>query len=317
MKVAVTGISGYLGGLIARGLRADPAVEFVLGLDVVEPEIAFDKFAFRRADVCSADFKRLLTGYDVVYHLASIVEPPKKLSMKMIDEINVGGSRRVFEGAAEAGVAKIIYASSIAVYGAHSDNPPVITEDTPLRPNGDWYYSRTKAKAEFYLDDLQRRRREIVVIRFRPSIFLGPGVNNSIGEQFASRFLLSFSKNVKMDFCWDEDIADAFLLGLKHGESDIFNLSGDGALSVEDMGRLGGGKALYINHDLAVAAFQIASAVGLFPAGTVDWIKVGAAETIHVSSEKAKTKLGWKPRYDAAAAYVRYIKSRADGLRRY
>jgi len=65
------------------------------------------------------DFRGLFQGVDVVYHLAFMVEPPKTLSMREIDEINIEGSRRVFEGAMAGGVRKIIYASSVMAYGTH------------------------------------------------------------------------------------------------------------------------------------------------------------------------------------------------------
>jgi UDP-glucose 4-epimerase len=313
MKVAVTGISGYLGGLIAGGLDADCDVECILGLDVVAPGIESDKFIYRRADVRTADYEHLLKGFDVVYHLASIVEPPKNLTMKDVEDINVEGSKRVIEGAARVGVPKIIYAGSIASYGAHPDNPEIITEEWPLRPNGDWYYSRTKGKVEFFLDGFQKLNPEIILIRFRPSIFLGPCVNNSIGRQVAAPVLIAFGRNVAMDLCGDEDVTDAFLIALRYGESDIFNLSGDGSLTVEEMGRIAGRPVIHVNHELAVAAFQAAGALGLFPVGTLDWVKVAAFNSIHVSSEKAKNKLGWKPKRDAAGAYIDYLKRNRTG----
>lgn len=308
MKIAVTGVSGYLGGLIARRLDADPGVDSILGLDVIEPEFDSKKFEFRRADVRTANFAALLRGCDAVYHLAYIVEPLKKMPPEAIEKINVEGSRRVFEGAAAAGAPKIVFASSIAAYGAHPDNPERLAEDSPLRTNGDWYYSHTKGKVEAFLDGFQNRNPRTVVIRFRPCIFLGPGINNTLGALFSSRILISLKRDVRVDFCWDEDVADAFVLALRHGESDVFNLAGDGPLTVDDLGRLSGRPVVHLNHGAAAAMYRAGGALGLFPAGMVEWINFAAKYSITVSSEKAKKKIGWKPKFDAAGAYLEFLK---------
>ena len=310
MKVAVTGIAGYLGGLILRRLDAATEVDTILGLDVVEPDFKSEKFIFQRADVRTTDFRKALQGCDAVYHLAFIVQPLRKTPMRIIDEVNVEGSGRLFKGAVDAGVPKIIFASSTSVYGAHPDNPKKLTEGSPLRPNDNWYYSRTKGKVEACLDDLQKRHPQTIIIRFRPCIFLGPGINNSIGRLLSSRILVSLGRDVKIDFCWDEDVADAFLLALRHGESDIFNLAADSPLTIDEMGRLSGKTVIHLNHNIAVMLFQSAQVLGLYPAGAVEWIKVATNCSIIVSAEKAKRKLGWEPRYDAAGAYLEFLKHR-------
>lgn len=308
MKIAITGVSGYLGGLMLRRLDADSGVSSILGLDVIEPQFTSSKFIFRKADVRTANFESLFQGCDVVYHLAYIVEPLKNTSMRTIDEINVEGSRRVFEGAIAAGVPKIIFSGSTAAYGAHADNPDQLTEDAPLRPNNDWYYSRSKGRAESILDDLSRRSPKTIIIRLRPCIFLGPGINNSMGTLFASPILICLRRNVRIDFCWIDDVADAFHLALRHNASGAFNLAGDGPMTVNEMGRLSGRPVLHVHHGATVILFRLMHALGVYAPGAVEWIQAGTAHSINVSSEKAKQKLGWTPRYDAAGAYLEFLK---------
>jgi UDP-glucose 4-epimerase len=310
MKVAVTGASGYLGGLILRRIAADPEVDFILGLDVNKPEFASPKLNFEKADVRTADFESIFRGFDAVYHLAFIVQPPAKTPMRVVDEINIEGSRRVFEGAVGAGVPKIICAGSTAAYGAHPDNPAVLIEDSPLRPNAEWYYSRAKGKVEAALDALQQRHPRTVIIRLRPCIFLGPGVNNSMGDMFSAGILFCFDERVRIDFCWDEDVADAFHLALRHGKSDIFNLAADGPLTIPDMGRLSGKQVVHLHHAHAVSVFKMARALGIYSAGDVEWISIAPTSSINVSSEKAKKSLGWRHRYAAAGAYTAFLKRR-------
>jgi len=82
--VAVTGASGYLGRIVITRLASDPAVQSILGLDVRPPAYACEKFTFRAADVRTVDFVPDFQGLDVVYHLAFVVQPSRRLSMAEI-----------------------------------------------------------------------------------------------------------------------------------------------------------------------------------------------------------------------------------------
>ena len=306
MKVAITGISGYLGQLLARKLQDDPAVSSILGLDLVEPLFHFPKMSFEYADVRSADFAELLKDIDVVYHLAFVVSPPKDLSNAQIDRINIDGSRRVFEGAIRAGVKKIIYSSSIAAYGAHPDNPARLTEDSLLRPNKEWYYSRTKGEVELILDNLQKEHPETVFIRFRPSIFIGPTTDNQLGGLLSARWLLCLQKGLDFGLCWDADITDAFHLALKYNQSDIFNLAGDGTMTIEQVSDLIGKKVLHLKLDWVLPLVKVAAYLRLVAPGHIAWMDIAMRHPINVSAERAKEKLGWQPRFDSSGALREY-----------
>ena len=310
MKVAVTGISGYLGQLIAPRLDAAPDVDAILGLDRVPPQHQSPKMTFASVDVRTADFATLLRGCDAVIHLAFIVQPPRRMPMAAIDEINVEGSRRVFAGAVAAGVGRIVCASSVAAYGAHPDNPEPLTEDSPLRPNDDWYYSRAKGKVEAILDEVQAGSPGTAIVRLRPVIFLGPTINNMLGQQFSAKTLVSFDRGTRINFCWDDDVAAAFVLALRHSKSDAFNITGDGALSGDDMGRLAGRRVIHLPRGLALGAARTALALGLINEGDFEWAKIATGASIVVSAEKAKRVLGWKPQFDTAGAYVEFIRRR-------
>ncbi|MBW1809039.1 MAG: NAD-dependent epimerase/dehydratase family protein [Deltaproteobacteria bacterium] len=306
MKVAITGISGYLGQLIARKLQSDPAVDSILGLDLVGPSFHFTKMSFEYADVRSADFEKLLEGIDAVYHLAFVVTAPKDLTMAQIDRINIDGSRRVFEGAIRAGVNKIVYSSSIAAYGAHWDNPAQITEDSALRPNKNWYYSRTKGEVELILDELQKKHPETIVIRFRPGIFIGPTSNNQLKNLISARWLICLTKGLAFGLSWDSDVCDAFHLALNHGQSDIFNLAGDGTLTIEKISALIDKKILHLKLDWLLPLAKLAAYLHLIAPGQVDWLNVGMRYPINVSAARAKEKLGWQPRFDSTQALLEY-----------
>lgn len=308
MKIAVTGASGYLGQLLSRRLVAEPTVESVLALDIASSSLASPKYHYQKADVLVDDLKKLLQGVDVIYHLAFIVSPPKEKSVEEIDQINIVGSQRVFEGAIAAGVKKIIYSSSISAYGAHPDNPKVIDEDTPLRPNPDWYYSRTKGKVEESLDRLQALSPETTIIRFRPCIFLGPTIANPVAQVISQRVIFGLNRNLKVGLCWDEDVVDALLLALAYRHSDCFNLAGDTPLTFAEIGKLLGKPAVNLPPGLILPFLRLVGYLEFMSPQTIEWITVGASGSILVSTEKAKRKLGWKPRFDAAGALLEFAR---------
>ena len=310
MRVAVTGIAGYLGGVLARRLADEPTVNSILGFDLVPPRTVLPKVEFQRVDVRGADFARLLSGADALFHLAFIVEPPRHLSITEIDAINIEGSRRAFEGAIAAGVPRIVYSSSIAAYGAHPDNPEILTEDSPLRPNEGHYYSRAKGRVEAILDDLQASHPGMIVVRFRPPIFLGPTINNPIGRGLSAGVLFNVGPNVRADFLWDQDVADAFVLALTHDRSDVFNLSNGAPLTMDQVGELVGRRVVRVNLRLIRAVARAAGAVGLISKPTLEWLQA-LQGSICVSSDRAREHLGWHPRFDSAGAILEFAKYRS------
>jgi len=310
MKVALTGVSGYLGQLILPLLDKHEGVESILGLDIAPCPFCSAKCSFEAADMRFADFKGMLKGIDVLYHLAFVVEPPKGMTIETIDEINIQGSKNVLKGAVAAGVSKIIVASSIAAYGVHPDNPEVLTEESPLRPNADWYYSRAKGEIEAFLDALQGQHPEITIIRFRPSTFLGPSIRNPMGKQYLSRSLVGLKKGYRIDHCWDQDVAEAFVLALSYNGSGTFNLAGGNPITLDDAARLLGKKVIYLHHGLVSFVVRIAATLGLVPPGLRDWVDVAARGSILVSTDLAKERLGWKPRFDSAGALCEFTRQR-------
>lgn len=309
MKVAITGVSGYLGQLLVKRLAAETAVDSILGLDLAPSAASSPKLTFVQADVRTAPFAELFRGCDVVYHLAFIVEPRRNMAAAEIDEINVGGSERVFRGAAAAGVPKIVYSSSVAAYGAHADNPEPLTEDAPLRPNPNWYYSRGKGAVERFLDEFQREHPALIIIRFRPSIFLGPSVANSVGKLYGGPVLICLDRRMKTDLCWDEDIVEAFYLALSYDRSDAFNLTGGDPCTADEFGSYLGRRVLHVGRPLALGLVKLLCALRLKSPAALEWMETGVTAAILVSAQRAREKLGWRPRYSSAAALKRYRES--------
>jgi nucleoside-diphosphate-sugar epimerase len=121
LTVAVTGPTGDLGLGIVDALERSRAVKRIVGMArrPFEPgERGWRKTEYRQGDVTdAASVRELVDGADVVVHLAFAILSASDATR----ELNVAGSRRVFEAAAAAGVERICYASSVAAYGFHDD----------------------------------------------------------------------------------------------------------------------------------------------------------------------------------------------------
>src|SRR5215210_3780500 len=112
--VIITGVSGFLDQAVLRRLAGSSAVEKLVGLDVREPGFRPRGLQFHLVDVAGSDLRPLFEGADVLVHLAGVHDaiPDEGLMAR----VNVGGTKRVLEAAAAAGVSKVVLVSSAAVY---------------------------------------------------------------------------------------------------------------------------------------------------------------------------------------------------------
>src|SRR3954454_19220971 len=136
VTVAVTGPTGTFGFGLLPLLQDDPEVGRVIGIArrPFDPaEHGWDKMEYRQGDVRDeAALREAFAGADVVVHLAFMITGTA--SREAIRAINVDGTLHTFRAAAVADAKRFVYASSVAAYGFHSDNPVPLTEDWPTRP---------------------------------------------------------------------------------------------------------------------------------------------------------------------------------------
>src|SRR5919197_3757386 len=135
MRVAVTGIASDFGTVIAPLLFADKEIDEVVGIDLREPRVSDSKLRFEREDVRSPGVRDLFAGCEAVVHLAFVVGEIH--DKELTHSINLGGSKNVIAAAREAGVRRLVIASSVASYGTHSDYELPITEEEFPRGNPD------------------------------------------------------------------------------------------------------------------------------------------------------------------------------------
>jgi nucleoside-diphosphate-sugar epimerase len=164
---ALTGGSGFLGLHLARRLLADGHA--VRSLDVVPLDDELEEAGVEAvvADVRdAAAVERLCRGAEVVVHAAAAL--PIRRRSELIRSVNVEGTATVLTAAAGAGVRRVLFVSSTAVYGIPRVHP--VPEELELRPLGP--YGETKAEAELLCRTFAAGGGDVVVLR--PKTFVGP-----------------------------------------------------------------------------------------------------------------------------------------------
>ena len=104
MRIVITGATGNVGTSLVASLVADPRVSEIVGIARRAPRLEAPRTRWVAADVRSADLTGLFRGADAVVHLAWLIQPSRDEATT--HSVNVTGSRRVFEAAAEAGASR-------------------------------------------------------------------------------------------------------------------------------------------------------------------------------------------------------------------
>ena len=317
MRVAVTGITGQFGKSLARVLEGEPAVTEVIGVarrDFDPEEAGFRKLVYRRGDVRDPELRSAFAGADVVVHLAFVIGG-NRADQEQRRDINVDGSRNVFAATAEAGARKLIYASSVAAYGAHPDNPDLITEEHPTRGTPGVSYSQEKAEVEGILDLFEKEHPSITVTRMRPCAVAGPGLVDMMWEflpdamrrlpLFAPWFPRVFPNPIQggrllAQAVHEDDVAEAFRLAIVNDAPGAFNLAGEDVLGARDIASILKARALPMPLFGTRRVVDLAHRVGISKVPG-DWIDL-MRYPILVDSTRARTTLGWQPQFTSAAA---------------
>jgi UDP-glucose 4-epimerase len=312
MFVLITGATGTVGPLVVDAVLAAGYCLRTLSLDYPTAVAWPTKVETRLGDVTDhAEVKAAMRGVDVVIHLAAllhIVNPPLALKERY-KLINVRGTATVVEAAIQAGVKRIIYFSTIAVYGPSQGR--VLVEQSP--PNPDTFYAQTKLEAErFVLEAKGNDSRSIgTVLRFG-AIYGSRSKGNYqrlVQSLARGRFVPIGKGNNQRTLIYDKDVARATLLALEHPDAagKIFNVSDGQLYTVRDiisaicqaLGRRPPGLSLPI-QPVRFAAGLLEDGAKLFGRKSpIDRATIDKyTEDMAVDSSRIQKELGFKPQYD-------------------
>lgn len=302
-RILITGSSGYIGSKLVQALQMEPQVEIIVALDLIPPRQPLTKQVFYRHDIRQSIFG-FLKRYDIdtVVHTAFIL-PPRHNNQEM-EDINVGGTKSVLCDCREYGIDHLLYTSSATAYGFLPDNPVPITEEQPLRGNDDFTYSRTKRLIEEQLDQWFPETPHSARTVFRPCFVIGPDVDNPISRYFSKRFVFLPRDPHPIQFLHEEDLTHVMLHCLKHRISGIFNIGGEGTLTLSEMATILGNRPLYLPPDWLARLNSIAwnarlTCITETPSAGLDLVRYPWI----VSSRKLIDTTGIQLRYSSREAF--------------
>ncbi len=314
LTVAVTGPTGTFGVALMPLLQDDPTIARIIGIArrPFDPaERGWSKMEYRRGDVRDPTaLADAFAGADVVVHLAFLIVSGSKETTRAI---NVEGTLNAFRAAAEAGARRFVYASSIAAYGFHRDNPIGITEDWPTRPADRLFYAQEKAELEDLLTEEAERHPQIDLYLLRPPIVLGPDAMGakaqlSPGLVHVLQILHSGIRRLRvvpaavpdlpMQLIHQDDVAEALrLCVVAAGPPGAYNIAADDVVSGVDVLRELGFLPLTLPGKPAAAVARAIATLPFLPSG-MQWVEALSHPAI-MDTTKARTELGWTPRYSA------------------
>ena len=319
-RVLVTGSSGYVGRLLLDALAVrvvDGQLGAAIGADVREPDALPRGAVFFRHDVRETGLAAELRTHRIscVVHLASIVTPGRGSTRAFEYSVDVDGTERVVEACLAAGVRRLIVTSSGAAYGYHADNPAWLTEEHPLRGNEAFAYSWHKRLVEEMLSRVRVEHPALEQVIFRVGTILGASVNNQITALFEKPRLLAIRGSASpFVFVHDADLVALLVRAIDADVTGVFNVAGDGALTIDEIGQLLGKPVVRLPASLLQAALAVLHPLGLSRYGPeqVDFLRYRPV----LDNARLKAAFGFTPRLSSREVFELWARSSVGANKR-
>ncbi len=310
-SILVTGASGLLGRRVIARLAEESAAarDKIVACDIRDPppDDRRDGVVYLERDVRDPALENDLRTHsiDTVVHLAAVVTPGPDSTRELEYSIDVLGTRNVIECALRTDVRQLVYTSSGAAYGYHADNPEPLHETDSLRGNDEFAYAQHKRLAEESLAEARREHPELQQLIFRPGAVLGSSANNPITAIFDRPVVTGVrGSDSPFVFIWDEDVARCIVRGIRERRAGIYNLCGDGAVSLHSIARALGKPYVAIPSFVLKGALAIGRPLGLTKLGP-EQVRFLRYRPV-LSNDLLKTEFGFTPTYSSEECFEHY-----------
>lgn len=315
ISALVVGAGGYLGRQLIAAMAADrQRLKSIVAMDFREmpPEERLDGILYVTADIRSSHLVDLFREHspDVVVHLASIVTPGRKSNREFEYSVDVLGTENVLNACLGAGVRKIIITSSGAAYGYYADNPAWLSEDDALRGNPEFAYSDHKRLVEEMLGRYREAHPELKQLIFRPGTILGRTTSNQITTAlFEKRTVIGLrGAATPFVFIWDQDVVACIMKGIREDITGIYNLAGDGVLTMKEIASLLGKPYIPLPVWLVRTALWVLKKLTVTQHGPeqVNFLRYRPV----LSNQRLKNTFGYVPKKTTREVFEYYLKER-------
>lgn len=311
MRVLITGAAGFIG----QQLLADLAVQqpnwtlFAADIREIPANLLRGNVQPRLLDISQPEAVRKTVAEcqpQAIVHLASVVSPPPGMSEATLHAIDVEGTRAIVEAAAASGVEQLIITSSGAAYGYYPENAEWIDEHDPLRGHNKFAYAKHKREVEELLVQARIAHPQLRQLILRPGTILGKRVNNQITDMFKKRAVLGIQgSDSRFVFIWDQDVVSIIRKGLEKGASGIYNLAGDGALSLREIAQILRKPYRPLPAGLIQGVLRVLKPLRLSQYGPeqVDFLRYRPV----LANRRLKEEFGYTPRYTSREAFIAFL----------
>lgn len=320
MRIVITGATGNVGSQLLPQLLEAPEVSSVVGLARRLPDSPDPRVEWHALDVAEDDLLPVVTGADVVVHLAWLLQPAH--DPDEMRRVNVQGTARVLDAVAKAGVPALVHASSL---GAYSPGPkdPRVDESYPTLGIPTSAYSRHKAEAERMLDTFEAEHPERRVVRLRPGVVLQAGAASELARYFLGPFVPQWlvrpafvpvvpkTDRLAVQVVHASDMARAYVLACTKPVTGAFNIATEPVLDPPTLAALLGARQVPVPAALLRGVVELTWRLHLQPTDP-GWVDIGR-QTPLLDTTRARTVLGWKPEKDAGEALLETVRAMGAG----
>ena len=246
----------------------------------LEPWAGHAKLVHTQADLREDEARQALEGVDVLWHLGFALWRGGDGA-----HLNLDGTRNVL--AARPG--RVVFASSVAVYGAWPDNPVPLTEEQWPRPNRECPYASEKLTAE----RVCREAASTTVLRI--AAVLGPHADPAItSATLGYRRAVPAVRGVDqaLQFLDEEDAAIALHLAGAAGREGVFNIAPLDWVNQRDIARLAGSRVVRLPARVLLSASDAACRLRLLPFGADRAVLITGP--LAVDAARAGKEFGWR-----------------------
>ncbi|GAA1830358.1 NAD-dependent epimerase/dehydratase family protein [Agromyces salentinus] len=289
--------------------------------------VPYANVEWHEADVAAPDaverLTRILVGADAVVHLAWLLQPNHH--ERVLWATNVVGLRNLLAAVASARVPHVVVSSSV---GAYSRGPKGsrVSEQWPTGGIHTSHYSRHKAANERALDEFEARHPQVVVSRVRPGLVFQRDAASEVarlflGAHFPSRWLgrvrppvLPVPVQVVSQAVHADDLADAFARILEQRAGGAFNVAGEPVLDPTALAEVVGARRAIPMRLAVLRSIMWVTWKLRLQASDPGWIDIATNVPV-MSTERARSVLGWEPRRSSTSALREVLDGVADGAR--